>query len=617
MIDLNEIKDPSFLKSLSKKEMKELASQIREHIISNVSQNGGHLSSNLGVVELTIALHYCFNDETDKLIFDVGHQTYTHKILTGRASQFDNLRRFNGLSGYASYEESIYDVWESGHSSTSLSAMAGFLKAKENGEDIGNVVAIIGDSSIASGMAFEALNYIGENRKSNPIIILNDNEMSISKSVGALNKALSVMRSNKLFRKIKSGFGYIIPNFIKNFFYKAYRMLKSFIQHDNIFETLGYDYFGPINGNDIGQVIRTIKRAKKVNSPCVIHVITEKGKGYKLAEEDEIGIFHNISPFDRQNGKEKVAKRLNEYTYSEIICEGLFNIRKNHRFTVINPAMILGTKMLKFTKEYKSDLLDVGIAEEHAATMAAAIAKNNQDVVLLMYSTFLQRAYDQILNDIARQNLKVIIGIDRAGIVGEDGSTHQGIYDIAMIGHMPNFKICMPKNGDEAIKLLNYAFSQKSPIAIRYPRGKDVINLSKIGDEIIDEKWEIIHHGQNGIVISYGPDLDRILKIVENNNLDVTIINARFIRPLDQEMILRIVSMDLPILLYEQVVRSGSLFNMISTYLYKNNLKVNSITSMAIDDDEIVTFGSIREVLDAYHLGDKDILEGIKKMYEN
>ncbi len=615
MFDLNKIENPQFIQKLTIKEMKILSEEIRTFLIENISKTGGHLASNLGVVELTIAMHYVFNDTNDKFIFDVGHQSYVHKILTGRAKDFSTLRKFGGLSGYASVKESKYDVWESGHSSNSISAMSGFLLSKDKGAPINNVVSVIGDSSIANGMAFEALNFLGNHQDKNPIIILNDNKMGISKSVGAFAKMLSSLRGTKVWRGFKRFLNAIFPTFITNTFHQIKRGFKGFAQVDNVFEDMGFDYFGPIDGNDISDVIKALEKAKKMGTPCLIHLLTKKGYGYTPAETDEVGHYHGVSPFDIKTGKPlNVNTNPNISSYSKIVSDILVQKRKEKDFFVVCPAMQVGMNLKEFSEEFKNDFFDVGIAEEHAATMAAGIAINKKDVVLLMYSTFAQRAYDQILNDICRQNLKVIIGIDRAGVVGEDGSTHQGIYDVAMFNHMPNIKICMPRNAMETQMLFNYAFEQDSPIVIRYPRGNDNIENYYVTNEKLDMNWEIVNDGAKAVVITYGPDVDKVLEVVKKNNLDVMVVNARFIKPIDENIVRKIIDYDMPILIYEQVVSIGALSSSILNFAYNNDLVIKKMHTMGFNCDQIIEHGSIEKVLNAYEMDCNAILKEINKL---
>lgn len=608
LIDLLAIKDPSFIKNMSIKELKELANQIREFLIEHLSKTGGHLSSNLGVVEITIAMYYVFDCEKDKFIFDVGHQSYVHKILTGRAKDFDTLRQFNGLSGYICKEESKYDVWESGHSSTSISAMTGMLLASDNPE--AKFVSLIGDSSIMNGVALEGLNFLGS-KKLAPIIILNDNKMGISKSVGAISNIFSRMRRTKIWRNFKLVLNYIFPTFITNCFHQLKRGLKALIQHDNIFEDMGFDYYGPIKGNDLRACIKALKRIKKNTDPVILHILTQKGKGYLPSETDEEGSFHGVGPFDIQTGKPLYTPQAHEHSFSEIVANYLTKKHLELPFFVVTPAMMAGAKLEKFASLYPNDFFDVGIAEEHAAVMSAGIALSGKKVVLLYYSTFSQRAYDQILNDIARQNLSVIIGIDRAGVVGEDGVTHQGIYDIAMFSSMPNMTIAMPKDAAELMQIFNYAFEHVGPIVIRYPRKNIVVDLEQLDDTSkINCSWEILKQGRKKCVISYGPDLLKISELIDLHSLDVGLVNARFIKPLDEVMLSRLLEEYEAFYILEQVVTPGSLYYSILDFLSKENRKIQ-IFHLSFHPDNPIKHGKIQDVLNHFGFSDEAILKFI------
>lgn len=610
-MNLEDIENPLFLQNLSKKELKELCEEIRQFLIKNIAKTGGHLASNLGVVELTVALHYVFHNENDKLIFDVGHQAYTHKILTGRAKYFTSLRKTGGLSGFTNYDESEYDCWESGHSSTSISALSGFLLAKKNGNtNIGDVVSIIGDSSIANGMAFEALNFASTIEGQRPIIVLNDNKMGISKSVGAFSSLLNMMRGSGLYRNFKRVMIKINPRFIVNGFHQVKRSLKALVQVDNIFEDMGYDYLGPYDGNDINDVIKALERAKASKSPCIVHFLTKKGLGYEKAENDELGSYHGVGPFDIKTGKSLKQYQEGEYSYSEVVAQALMETRRVIPFTLINPATMVGNRLIKFQKEFPSSIYDVGIAEEHAATMAGAIALNRQKVALLIYSTFSQRAYDQILNDIARRNLNVVFGFDRAGLIAEEGSTHQGIYDIAMLNSMPNIKICMGKNLAETKALMKYAFTLEGPVVVRYPKANELYTSDIT---INSTKWEYIKTGNDLVIISYGHDILRIEKLLKQNNIDATLINARFIRPLDKEMLTDIFILNRPILVIEQVIRNNSLGALIINYANEQGINLN-LHHMAIANDEFIIQASYNDLLETYKLDNNSILEEIKKL---
>ncbi len=610
MFNLLEIKDPTFLKKLSIKELKILCQDIREFIIENVSNNGGHLSSNLGDVELIVGMMYVFDDPNDKFIFDVGHQTYTYKILTGRAKEFSRLRKKDGLSGFINYDESKYDVWESGHSSTSISAMSGFLIAKNNGENINNVITLIGDASISNGEAFEGLNFISTFKDNHPIIILNDNGMSISKLVGGTSKTFEALRRSKLYHGFKATLNFIFPEFITKRFHRIKRGFKAFFQHDNYFEDLNLDYFGPYNGNDLKQVIKTFKRAKDEKGPVVLHFETVKGKGYKFAEDDEIGSFHGVSPFDIESGKSKKIWKEDEHSYSDIVAKKLIDLKNEKQIVCVTPAMIVGSRLKKIKEKFPNSVYDVGIAEEHAATMCAALALNNQKPILFMYSTFAQRAYDQILNDISRRKLDVLICIDRAGFVSGDGSTHQGIYDVAMFNSMPNMVIAQGKDLEETCALLEYLSHINFPCVLRFPKRSEIYNYT--GLIVEDMSWETLRHSRSkNVVISYSYDVLNILKIVEDNNLDFEVTNARFINPIDYEYLLTLRNKN--ILVYETVVENNSLYTLINDFFRTNNINVN-LSHMAISQNAYVDLGNVEELKKEFNLDDESILEELKRI---
>ena len=572
-MEIGNIKNPSFLKKMSVFELEELSRNIRNFLIDKISITGGHLSSNLGIVDLTIAIHKVFNAPKDKIIFDVGHQSYTHKILTGRAHEFDKLRQYNGLSGFQKMSESIYDCYEAGHSSTSLSAALGYAIARDLDKKKHNVVAIIGDGSIGNGLAYEALNHIGS-LNTKLIVILNDNEMSISKNVGAIHNTLDKIRSNfknekikkvpYLGKKIKSG-----TKLIKESFKKIY------MKEGYLFEEFGFTYYGPINGHDYDEMISYLEMAKKSNRPVLLHVITEKGKGYKYAESDIEGIWHGISPFDKETG---IIKSKNDglISWSEVISNHLIDIAKTNKDIIaITPAMANGSKLNKFKDIYKDRFIDVGIAEEHALVMANSMAIAGKKPFVSIYSTFLQRGYDQVFHDIARMDSNVVIGIDRAGIVGEDGETHQGLYDIAFLNHIPNMIIAAPKNSSEAKGILEFAFNSKHPFAIRYSKQRIEYNNESL--VISDYSWEEIKKGSDAVIITYG-DFVNNAKIIANNlkkdKLNIGIINARFIKPIDTSMLDKIIKAKKPIIVYEEACLIGSLGSMISSYIVNSNTKI-------------------------------------------
>lgn len=570
---IEDIQSPEFLKSLSTKELQELSEQIRAFIIDNVSKTGGHLSSNLGVVEITVALHYVFNSPYDKFIFDVGHQGYTHKILTGRAKDFPTLRKKDGLGAFLKYSESPHDVWEAGHSSTALSAAAGFLEAKESGENMGDIIAIVGDGSIQNGLSFEGLNYLGSQKHQKAIIIINDNDMSISKNVGRLAKKFSKIRIKKSYSIFKK----ITPNFIHRLFRSVKIGFRSFIYGDNIFSTLGYKYYGPIDGHSIPDLIKYFQFAKNCKHSVILHVKTSKGKGYPYSEYDDTGYWHGVKPFNIETGKPISKPKNGLIPWGQGICNILLEVAKDKFFYVITPAMIEGSRLQDFQSTYPKRLIDVGIAEEHAVVMAAAIARNNVIPIVSIYSTFMQRAYDQISHDVCRSNNHVIFLVNRAGLNGGDGSTHQGIFDIAFLSHLPNIVITMPKDLSEAYNLISFALEYKGPIVIRYSKSKTQLIAYK-KEKITLGSWVEEKPISDVNIITYGDIVNEFSYKLPNH---IGLINARFIKPLDIDMLKKLANKR--ILVVEEVVKYGSLGAMIldANNKYDLNLKIETY---GIDD---------------------------------
>ncbi|HHX80664.1 MAG TPA: 1-deoxy-D-xylulose-5-phosphate synthase [Acholeplasmataceae bacterium] len=547
---ITDIQSPAFLKNLTYKELKELAEAIRLFLIENVSKTGGHFSSNLGTVELTIALHYVFNQPNDKLIFDVGHQAYTHKILTGRAKDFPTLRKKGGLSGFLKYSESPYDVWEGGHSSTAISAASGFLEAKAKGAAIGEVVAIIGDGSIQNGLAFSALNYLGTKKDQKVILVLNDNDMSISRNVGSLSKIFDRVRLRKPYQIIRK----LTPKIFTN----LKRAISTYFHGGNFFSAIGFRYFGPIDGHDIKTLVRFLTYAKNSDQSIIIHVNTQKGKGYEPAEQDKLGSWHGTAPFDIRSGKLLQTVPEGKISWSKGISGILLEeAKKNPEIMVLCPAMIHGSGLDQFRKELPEQIIDVGIAEEHAVVMASAMARADKKPVVCVYSTFLQRAYDQISHDVARTNSHVVFLVDRAGIVGGDGSTHQGIFDIAFLAHLPNLVITMPKDLNEASDLLNYAlYKHNGPFVLRYPRETTEIVVSKFSD-ISFGSWEVVLPLDAVNVVTYGPAVEEFRKLITETGKKLGLVNARFIKPLDLKTLNKLAGSK--VIVYEEVVKQGSL----------------------------------------------------------
>ncbi|QRG87389.1 1-deoxy-D-xylulose-5-phosphate synthase [Bulleidia sp. zg-1006] len=576
---LEGIKDPSFLKDASISELNELSSDIRHFLVDSLSKTGGHLASNLGVVELSVALHKVFDSPKDKIIFDVGHQSYVHKILTGRGKDFSSLRKHKGLSGFPKRKESIHDVWESGHSSTSLSAALGMAIARDMNHDDYQVIAVIGDGAISSGMALEALNEIGEEKRK-MIVILNDNEMSISKNVGAVNSSLAKMRTSKAYGVLKSSIKNSIPkNKIGKSLYHSLAEIKNKVRtgltDGGIFEEFGIDYLGPVNGHRYRDLLPALEMAKNHHGPIVIHVLTKKGKGYEPCENDESGAWHGVGPFNAQTGDFLNKTTKGTISNANVVTNALIELAERDKDIVcISPAMVHGSSLGSFYAKYPKRSFDTGIAEEHAATFAAGLALSGKKPFLCIYSSFLQRAYDQVHHDIARQDARVVIGVDHAGLVGGDGETHQGIYDVAFLRTIPNIMITHGKDAIETRNLLYTAFHQNHPFVIRYPK-------SLQSDEVEDMKaieigsWEVIYEPKKviGTIITYGDDVYRFKETIIANLLPYRLINARFLNPIDIKKMDQLIQEQLPIYSYESDVKEGGLSSAILSYLNEKNSK--------------------------------------------
>ena len=505
--NIMDIKSPEFLKQLNIDELETLCRDIREFIIENVSKTGGHLSSNLGTVEAIVAMHYCFDSPKDKFLFDVGHQCYTHKILTGRAKDFINLRKKDGLSGFTSYDESEYDCLETGHSSTSISAACGFLEAKEVNNEIGEVVCFIGDGSIQNGLAFEGLNYLGSQKNQKLILIVNDNEMSISQNVGRMAKSFSKMRIKRSYNSLKRH----TPMFIRRGLSRLVGSFRTFVYGKNIFTTMGYKYFGPIDGHNLKDLIAYFNFAKNCDESIILQLNTIKGKGYSFAENDKEGTWHGVGPFNKETGEIYSSKNENYISWSKAISNILEEeININDKVRIISPATLVGTELNILKQKHNNKIIDVGINEEHATVMASTMARNGIIPVVSIYSTFFQRTYDYLVNDIDRSNNHVIFSLDRAGLVGGDGSTHQGIFDLSMVLPLVNFNIAMPSNIDEAYALFDYAINkQNHPFVIRYPKCDTSI---KKENELIIEKpvWLVKNDIQNVNILAYGEYINEL-----------------------------------------------------------------------------------------------------------
>ncbi|UXR79295.1 MULTISPECIES: 1-deoxy-D-xylulose-5-phosphate synthase [unclassified Staphylococcus] len=623
-MDIRTIKDPSFLKSLSVQELETLSHDIRQFLIETCSVTGGHIGANLGVVELTIALHKHYQSPIDKIIWDVGHQSYIHKILTGRANQFDTLRQYKGLCGFPKLRESEHDVWEAGHSSTSLSAAMGMAKARDILGHSNHIVPIIGDGALTGGMALEALNSIGHDR-TNMTIILNDNEMSIAPNVGAMHNMLGRIRMNQGYNRLKVDAETVLSRLpggsrLRESADRLKDSLKYLVVDGAFFEELGIRYIGPVDGHNYEELEHALKTADSIDKPVLIHVVTKKGKGYHPAENDKIGTWHGLGPYKLDTG-EQIKGQPKGPSWSQLMSDEILSYAREDKHVVaITPAMPVGSKLTKFQSELPEQFFDVGIAEQHAVTMAAGLAIEGMRPYVAIYSTFLQRAYDQVLHDVDRQKLNVIFGIDRSGLVGADGETHQGVFDIGFLTQFPNMVVMMPKDENEAKDMVFTAMEYKDgPIAIRYPRGNG------LGVEINDKrellpvgKWETLTEGTDIALIAYGPTVETIKQVADSlkeQNIHATVINARYIKPMDIDLLHQLGKSNIPILTVEENMLNGGLGSLISNFItdhaYPNKLKRLGI------DDIYIEHGDVERILQDIGLDAASIEQTVKTLLNN
>lgn len=623
-MDLTSIQGPSFLRDLSVRELEALASEIRRFLIKTLSRTGGHIGPNLGVVELTIALHKMFDSPEDKIIWDVGHQSYVHKILTGRAKDFHTLRQYKGLSGFPKRSESPHDVWETGHSSTSLSAAMGMAVARDLKGENYHIVSVIGDGALTGGMALEALNHIGHEQK-NMIVVLNDNEMSISPNVGALHNLLGRIRTagkynwakdevEALLKKIPAVGGIVAS--------KAERFkdsLKYLFIPGMFFEELGFTYLGPVDGHSFPDLLKILKYAKKTEGPVLIHVITKKGKGYHPAENDKVGTWHGTGPYKIETGD--FIKPVNPPpSWSQVVSDAVLELaREDDRIVAITPAMTVGSKLERFQKEFPDRVIDVGIAEQHATTLAAGLAIQNMKPYLTIYSTFLQRAYDQIVHDICRQNLNVFIGVDRAGLVGADGDTHQGVFDIAFLRHLPNMVLMMPKDENEARKMVFTAIRyDDGPIAMRFPRGNATgVVVDKEWETIPIGSWEVLRQGTDYCILTFGSTIPMALeaaKKLEKYGIQTMVVNARFIKPLDEKMLTNILEQKMQIITIEEGVLQGGFGSAVLEFANDRGY-TNRIIRFGIPD-QFIDHGSVQELREEIGLTADNIVRTVRNMIQ-
>lgn len=617
-MDLCSIKNPSFLKGQTNKELENLSKEIRQFLIEKLSVTGGHIGPNLGVVELTIALHKCFDSPKDKILWDVGHQSYVHKILTGRAGEFDSLRQFKGLCGFPKRQESEHDVWETGHSSTSLSAAMGMAIARDLKKEESFIVPVIGDGALTGGMALEALNHIGHEKK-NMIVVLNDNEMSIAPNVGALHNILGRMRTAGKYQWAKDELEVLlkkIPAVGGVLAATAERIkdsLKYLLVSGMFFEELGFTYLGPVDGHNFEALFEQLNYAKKTEGPVLLHVITKKGKGFYPAESDKTGTWHGTGPYKMDTGA--FVKPVNSPpAWSSLVSETVRKLaRKDERIVAITPAMPVGSKLEGFAKEFPDRMYDVGIAEQHAATVAAGLATQNMKPFLAIYSTFLQRAYDQVVHDICRQNLNVFIGIDRAGLVGADGETHQGVFDIAFLRHVPNIVLMMPKDENEGQNMVYTALNyDDGPIAMRFPRGNGIgVPLEEKYRKIPIGSWEILKEGTDAAVLTFGTTVPMAMEAasrLERQGISVKVVNARFIKPLDEKMLLKIFDSNIPILTIEEAVLQGGFGSAVLEFAHDQGYYHNAIDRIGIPD-QFIEHGDVQSLLEEIGLTSEEVIK--------
>lgn len=587
---LESIKQANDIKNISKDDYDELAEEIREFLIEKVSEKGGHLASNLGSVELTMALHLVMDFPKDKLILDVGHQAYTHKLLTGRREGFDNLREFGGMSGFPKTRESDCDAFNTGHSSTSISAALGYAVARDLQGGDEKIAAVIGDGSLTGGMAYEALNSLAQ-EKTGLVVVLNDNDMSIGKNVGGLSKYLNEIRVSAAYNELKSEVessllssktGERVAKTIK----KSKDNIKGFFVPGMFFEQLGITYVGPIDGHDVDGMVKTFRKAFRLNKPIIIHVKTKKGKGYRYAERHP-DYFHGIAPFDVQTGKLKEKKETS--TYTDIFSKHLIKMADEHKDIVaITAAMAVGTGLNRFEEVYPDRMFDVAIAEQHAVTFAAGLAAAGMKPVVAVYSSFLQRAYDQILHDVCLQKLHVIFALDRSGLVGKDGETHQGIYDISYLSHMPGMVVMAPKNRYELMDMMDFAYQYNGPIAIKYPRGSASKALVECRSPIVLGKSEKIYIGEKIGIISVGnmmEEAEKLVGLLHRQGINPYLVNARFVSSVDIDMLKELCESCEIIVTLEENISKGGYGQMVAA----------AITGLGLEKNIKLIEGSIHE----------------------
>lgn len=616
---LEKINSPQDLKKIPLEKLPGLAREIREKIITVVSKTGGHLASNLGVVELTLALHYVFDSPRDKLIWDVSHQCYTHKLLTGRKNRFDSLRQYEGISGFSKRAESEYDSFGAGHASTSISAALGMACARDQrGEDY-KIVAVIGDGALTGGVSFEGLNNAGSQGR-DLMVVLNDNTMSISPNVGAISKYLTDLLTDEKYNKLKTEVWELVGKFkrrdkIRAMVAQVEESVKGFLVPGIIFERLGFRYFGPLDGHNINQLIKTLVHLKSLKGPIFLHLLTQKGKGYKYAEEDSPR-YHGVGKFDKVTGQ---SNDVGKTTYTDVFGKTMVKLaEKDENLVAITAAMCLGTGLLDFSLKYPKRFFDVGIAEQHGTTFACGLAASGVKPVFAVYSTFLQRAYDQVIHDMALQNLPVVLAIDRAGLVGEDGPTHHGAFDLSYLRQIPNLVVLAPKDGNELKDMLYTAVNWgKSPIAIRYPR-------TAIPDKKLKERfsllpldsWEFLRKGKDLLILAVGsmvyPALEAAAEL-SSEGIEAEVVNCRILKPLDEEYLISSLKSFDKVLTIEENALSGGFGSMIAEYLLEKRMGKIHLKRLGIPD-KFIQHGNRKKLLNLLGLDKEGIIKAGKEM---
>ena len=617
---LERIKDTNDIKNLNWDELNVLASEIRRFLVEKVSESGGHLASNLGVVELTIAMHLAYDMPMDKMIWDVGHQAYTHKILTGRQEGFAQLRKYGGMSGFPKRKESDCDAFDTGHSSTSISAGIGYVEAREILKEDYKVVSVIGDGSFTGGMAYEALNN-ASHLKSNYVIVLNDNNMSISENVGGMSNYLNGIRTADFYNDLKKGVTNALNSIpgvgkkVVSSIHKTKNSIKQLFVPGMLFEEMGITYLGPVDGHDIKKLYRTLREAQKMDHAVLVHVLTKKGKGYSPAEQNPAK-FHGIGPFEIATGNGTEVKEKD--TYTDVFGKVMYKLGEQEpKMTAITAAMKDGTGLVGFQKKYPERFFDVGIAEGHAVTFAAGLAAAGLKPVFAVYSSFLQRGYDQIVHDVCMQNLPVVFAIDRAGLVGSDGETHQGAFDMAYLSHIPNMTVLSPKNKWELADMLRFAVKHDGPIAVRYPRGTAYDGLQEYREPIVLGKSEVIHEEREIAIFSVGHMMEEAYKVWEtlkSKGYSCSLINSRFVKPMDEEVLRRMAKTHKLFVTIEEGVEAGGYGERVSSYVFKEELPVKVLINAI--PDKYVEQGSIARLRKEILLDADSMVEKIVNAYE-